>query len=71
MGKLEQEFLQTQKKKPRGWWKCTDDIFAIWTRDEPSVRTFLENLNLHHPPIEYTSFWSAEEAMYMYTPRST
>ena len=37
MGKLEQEFLQTQNKKPQVWWKYTDDIFAIWTHDEPSL----------------------------------
>ena len=35
MGKLEQEFLQTQNKKSRVRWRYIDNIFAIWTHDEP------------------------------------
>ena len=31
MGRLEQEFLLTQDKLPRVWWRYIGNIFAIWT----------------------------------------
>ena len=65
MGKLEQEFLQTQNVKLWVWWRYIDDIFAIWTHGEPSLRTFLGNLNHHHPAIKYTVSWSAKEVMFL------
>ena len=64
MGKLEQEFLQTQNKKPPVWWRYIDHTFAIWTYDKQSLRTIVENLNCQHPIIKYTASWSAEEAIY-------
>ena len=42
MGKLGREFLRTQNKLPRVWWRYIDDIFAIWTHGEPSLRVFIE-----------------------------
>ena len=44
-----------------------DDIIAIWTHDEPSLRTFVEKLNCHHPTINYTASWSAEETIHLDT----
>ena len=64
MGKLEREFLQTQNILPRVWWRFIDDIFAIWTHGEPSLRTFVENLNRHHPTIKFTANWSAEQVSF-------
>ena len=67
MGKLEQEFLQTQDKKPRVWWRYIDDIFAIWTHGEPLLQIFIENLNRHHTTIKFTATWSAEEVIFLDT----
>ena len=67
MGKLEQELLQTQNKKPRVWWRYTDDIFAIWTHGERSLQTFLESLTRHHPTIKFTATWSAKEVIFLDT----
>ena len=69
MGKLEREFLGTQNKLPRVWWRYihVDDIFAIWTHGEPSLRVFIENLNRHHPTIKFTASWSAEEVTFLDT----
>ena len=63
MGKLEQEFLLTQDRKPREWWRYTDDIFAIWTHGEPALCTFVESLNHHHATIKFTATWSTEEVV--------
>ena len=67
IGKLEQEFLLTQDKIPRTWWRYTDDIFAIWDHGEPSLRVFIENINRHHPTIKFTASWSAEEVTFLDT----
>ena len=70
MGKLEHEFLATQNRLPQEWWRYIDDIFAIWTHSETSLRTFIEELNCHHPTIKFTADWSAEEVSF-WTHRST
>ena len=67
MGKLEQEFLQTQSRKTREWWRYIDDIFAIWTHGEPTLRTFVESLNRHHATIKFTATWSTEEVVFLDT----
>ena len=67
MGKLEREFLRTQDKIPRVWWRYIDDIFAIWDHGEPSLRVFIENLNRHHSTIKFTASWSAEEVTFLDT----
>ena len=67
MGKLEQEFLRTQDKIPRVWWRYIDDIFAIWDHSEPSLRVFIENLNRHHSTIKFTASWSDEEVTFLDT----
>ena len=43
MGKLELDFLLTQSRKPRVWWRYIGDIFVISTHDEPSLRTFTKS----------------------------
>ena len=65
MGKLEWQFLWTQDKIPRVWWRYIDDIFAAWTHDEPALRAFIQNLNRHHPTIKFTAFWSAKEVTFL------
>ena len=60
------EFLRTQNKLLRVWWRYIDDTFAVWTHGEPSLRVFIENLNHHHPTIKFTASWSAKRS---YLPR--
>ena len=69
VGKLEREFLRTQNKLPRVWWRYMyiDDIFAIWTHGEPSLGVFIENLNRPHPTIKFIASWSAEEVTFLDT----
>ena len=66
-GKLEREFLETRNKLPRVWWRYIDDIFAIWTHGKPTLRTFIENINCHHPSIKFTAFWSTEGVTFLDT----
>ena len=49
MGRLEQEFLLTQDKLPRVWWRYNDDIFAIQTHSKPSLGTFFGMPELSPP----------------------
>ena len=37
-------------------WKCyIHDIFSLWEMSKPDIRAFIEQANLHHPTIEFTS----------------
>ena len=65
MGKLEREFLQTQDKIPRMWWRYIDDIFAILAHGELSLQVFIENLNRHDPTIKFTASWLASEVTFL------
>ena len=61
------QFLETQNKLPRVWWRYIVDIFAIWTHDKPTLCTFIENINCHHLSIKFTASWSAEEVTFLDT----
>ena len=67
MGKLEHEFLWTQDKIPQVWWRYIDDIFAIWTLGEPSLRVFSDSLNCYNPTIKFIATWSAEQVTFLDT----
>ena len=64
MGKLEQMLLQTQHRAPLVWWRCVDDILAIWTHGEAALQEVLASLNQYHTTIKFTSTWSAEEVTF-------
>ena len=51
--------------QPLVWWRCIDDIFAIWTHGEPSLGKFLSNLNSHHMTIKFTASWSIEDTTFL------
>ena len=53
MGELEQVLLQTQHRAPLVWWRCVDDILAIWTHGEAALQEVLASLNQHHTTIKY------------------
>ena len=60
MGKLEQQFLQNQERVPLVWWRNIDDIFAVWTHGEPTLQSFVGELNRHHSTIKFTANLSVE-----------
>uniref|UniRef100_A0A1B6KRB6 Reverse transcriptase domain-containing protein n=1 Tax=Graphocephala atropunctata TaxID=36148 RepID=A0A1B6KRB6_9HEMI len=45
MGKLEEDFLNSQPYKPLMWLRFIDDIFMIWNNSTELLKNFLENLN--------------------------
>ena len=67
LGKLEHKLLQTQNKPPWVWWRYIDDVFVIWIHGKPVLRTFIENINSHHPSTKFTASWSAEEVTFLDT----
>ena len=37
-------------------WKCyIHDIFSLWDMSKPDIEAFIEQVNLHHPTIEFTA----------------
>ena len=53
MGKLGKDILATARNSPLVWWRFIDDIFAIWTHGESSLREFLSHINQAHPTIKF------------------
>ena len=56
--------METQEKYLQ-WWRYADDIFAVRTHDEPSLRAFIESVNRHHPTIKFTATWSAQHVIFL------
>ena len=54
MDEVEQNFLQTQSKKPLIWLRYIDDIFFIWTHGEQELEIFLKHLNSFTPNLSFT-----------------
>ena len=48
-------------------WRFIDDIFAIWTHGEQSLKRFIGSLNRHHTTIKFTATWSAEKFTFLDT----
>ena len=67
VGKLEQEFLQTQNKVPLVWWRYSDDVFTMWTHGKPVLQSFMDSVNQHHTTIKFTVTWLAEEVTLLET----
>ena len=67
MRKLEREFLQTQDKVPRVWWRYIDDLFDIWAHGKSLLRVFIKDLTSHHPTIKFTGSSSAGEETFLDT----
>ena len=60
MGKIEEEFLETQSLKPMVWWRYIDDIFMLWQHGEQNLKVFLEALNCCHSTIKFTADYSKD-----------
>ena len=54
MDEVEQNFLETQSKKPLIWLRYIDDIFFIWTHGEQELERFLKDLNNFTPNLSFT-----------------
>ena len=62
---LERDFLQTQDHQPFLWFRYTDDIFFIWTRDEEKQQNVLEKLNKFHRNIRFMYESSKENISFL------
>ena len=65
IAKLKREYLQTQYKITRVWWRYIDDIFTIRGHGKPSLLLFIDILNRHHSTIIFTPSWSAEDVTFL------
>ncbi|XP_053372772.1 uncharacterized protein LOC123535916 [Mercenaria mercenaria] len=54
MGKLEQDFLQSQQLKPTLWLRFLDDVFMIWDHSLDELNSFVKALNELHSSIKFT-----------------
>ena len=65
MGKVETEFLETQRDKPFWWVSNIDNIFFIWANSQEKLKVFLEDLNKFHPNLKFTSDSSEENVAFL------
>ena len=54
MNEVEQNFLETQSKKPLIWLRYIVDIFFIWTHGEQELDIFFKHLNSFTPNLSFT-----------------
>ena len=49
-------------------WKCyINDIFCLWDMNKPDIEAFIEQVNLHHPTIEFTAETFDNETAFLHT----
>ncbi|XP_048583758.1 uncharacterized protein LOC116608371 [Nematostella vectensis] len=60
MASVEHQLLRNNPlpHSPHTWLRFIDDIFMIWTHDEPSLLNFLQYINSIHPTIKFTHEYS-------------
>ena len=54
MDEVEQNFLETQNRKPLIWLRYIDDIFFIWSHGEKELERFLKDFNNFTPNFSFT-----------------
>ncbi|KAI8516763.1 corticospinal neuron axon guidance through spinal cord [Branchiostoma belcheri] len=54
MGHFEDRFVYKRTVRPWIWWRYIDDIFAVWTRSEEELKSFIQDLNQAHRTIKFT-----------------
>ena len=62
---LAEKMLEIFEKKTMIWWRCINDIFFTWEHGEESLRGFIDQINLFHPTIKFTSEYSEEEVNFL------
>ena len=65
MDDLETKFLQSQLLQPLVWFRCTDDIFFIWTRGSDKLEKFLDDLNSFDDNIKFTHESSKDNVIFL------
>ena len=65
MDQVENEFLETQERKPLVWFRYIDDIFFIWTHGRESLQTFIDDLNTFHPNLKFTHEFSEKSVTFL------
>ena len=48
-------------------WRYIDDIFALWTHGEETLKEFIDDLNIAHSTIKFTSEWSYTQIPFLDT----
>ena len=68
MAKLETSLLSRPTTlKPLVWWRYIDDIFALWMHGEETLKEFIDDLNIAHFTIKFTSEWSYTQIPFLDT----
>jgi hypothetical protein len=67
MHMLEEQLLAINYPLPSIWKRFIDDIFVVWKHGEDNLKTFLSNINNHHPTIKFTWEYSTKEIPFLDT----
>ncbi len=67
MAELETNLLTWTDQRPLIWRHFIDDIFAIWQHGQESLDSFLQQINLFHPTIKFTSEFSTDRITFLDT----
>ena len=65
MADFEEKMLESFEKKPMIWWRYIDDILFIWEHGEESLKVLIEQVNMSHSRIKFTSKYSKEEVNFL------
>ncbi|PIK51111.1 hypothetical protein BSL78_11992 [Apostichopus japonicus] len=65
MSSLEECMSSTAPCRSLIWWRYIDDIFFVWTSDEDSLLTFINNINSFHSTINFTSNYSHQQINFL------
>ena len=58
---FEEKMLESFEKKPMIWWRYIDDTLFIWEYGEEFLKVLIEQVNMSHSRIKFTSKYSKEE----------
>ena len=67
MAHIETTILSRTVFKPTVWKRYIDDIFSLWDISKPDIEAFIEQANLHHATIKFTSEISDTEIVFLDT----
>ena len=65
MADFEEKMLESFEKNPMIWWRYIDDILFIWEHGEESLKVLIEQVNMSHSRIKFTSKYSKEEVNFL------
>ena len=62
---LESNLLNKSTLKPKTWLRFIDDIFMIWPHGIQTLTLFMDMINSHHPPINFTYEYHKQEIPFL------